>query len=194
MQGRRDCVTPIGYNRAMPIINQPRPTRRACAWCASEFAVNRRPGRPRLYCNHTCRQRAYEHRHGFTHHRSVRPLPGQARGETWTGTGYERTFTGLFPGNGRVHALRTSTRPEGRRRETLCGLLAPPLAGHYFNALHERACTTCTTIAAANPLRYGINASNELARIRALLDETREQRINPAAAINWIITNDPLAA
>ena len=178
----------------MPIIHHPHPTHRPCAWCATEFPVARRPGRPRLYCNHTCRQRAYEHRHGFTHQRTLRPLPGQTRGETWTGTGYERTLTGLFDGNGRVHALRTSVRPEGHRRETLCGLLARPLPGHYFNALHERACATCTPITDNNPLRYGINPSNELARIRALLDETREQRITPTDTINWITTNNPLAA
>jgi hypothetical protein len=123
-----------------------------------------------------------------------RPLPGQTRGQTWTGTGYERTLTGLFDGNGRVHALRTSVRPEGHRRETLCGLLAPPLPGHHFNTLHQRACTTCTTITTNNPLRYGINPSNELAQIRALLNETREQRITPTDTINWITTNDPLAA
>ena len=87
----------------MPIIKQPRPTHRPCAWCATEFAVVHRPGRPRLYCNHTCRQRAYE-------------------------------------------------------------------------------------------LRYGINPSNELAQIRALLDETREQRITATDTINWVTTNHPLAA
>ena len=178
----------------MPIITHPRPTHRACAWCASEYPIAQRPGRPRLYCNHTCRQRAYEHRHGFTHQRTTRPLPGQTRGETWTGTGYERSYTGLFPGNGQVHAMRTSVRPERHRRETLCGLLAPPLPGHHFNTGHQRACATCTTITTTNPLRYGINPSNELATIRALLDETREHRINPTDALHWITTNNPLAA
>jgi hypothetical protein len=149
----------------MPIITHPRPTHRACAWCANEYPIAQRPGRPRLYCNHTCRQRAYEHRHGFTHQRTTRPLPGQTPGETWTGTGYERSYTGLFPGNGRVHAMRTSVRPERHRRETLCGLLAPPLPGHHFNTGHQRACATCTTITTTNPLRYGINPSNELATI-----------------------------
>ena len=56
----------------------------------TEFAIARRPGRPRLYCNHACRQRAYEHRHGFEHQRTVRPLPGQLSGDFWSGTGYER--------------------------------------------------------------------------------------------------------
>ena len=59
------------------IASHPRPTHRPCSWCASEFVIARRPGRPRLYCNHACRQRAYEHRHGFEHQRTVRPLPAQ---------------------------------------------------------------------------------------------------------------------
>jgi hypothetical protein len=145
-----------------------------------------------LYCNHACRQRAYENRHGFVHERTVRALPAQARGETWTGTGYERSMTGLFTGNGRVHALRTSVRPEGRRRETLCGLLAAPLAGQHFNSLHREACKTCVTVAASNPLRFGISPSNELARLRALLDEVRELRIDPGEGLRWISANAPV--
>lgn len=187
-------VTPLAYNHVMPIIRQPRPTHRACSWCASEFPIVRRPGRPRLYCGHACRQRAYEHRHGFEHERTIRALPAQARGETWTGTGYERSLTGLFAGQGKVHAMRTSVRPEGRRRETLCGLLAAPLAGQHFNALHTAACATCVTVAAKNPLRFGIAPSNELARLRAMLDEIRERRIDPKQAFRWIIDNDPQVA
>ena len=178
----------------MPRIFHPRPTHRPCAWCATEFAIACRPGRPRLYCNHACRQRAYEHRHGFEHERTVRPLPAQARGETWTGTGYERSLTGLFAKQGRVHALRTSVRPEGRKRETLCGLLAPPLAGQHFNGLHRAACKTCASVAASNPLRIGISPSNELARMRAMLDEISEKRIDPADCLRWINSNNPMAA
>jgi hypothetical protein len=100
----------------------------------------------------------------------------------------------MVPGHGQVHALRTSVRPEGRRRETLCGLLAAPLAGQHFNALHRGACKTCVAVAASNPLRFGIAASNELARIRAMLDEVREHRIDPAEGFRWITMNDPLAA
>ncbi len=188
------AVTPTAYNDAMPIISQPCPTHRACSWCATEFTVARRPGRPRLYCRHACRQRAYEHRHGFEHERTVRPLPAQARGETWSGTGYERSVSGLVARHGKVHALRTSVRPEGRRRETLCGLLAAPLAGHHFNALHRAACKTCVSVAASNPLRFGVVPSNELARLRAMLDEIGEHRIDPADALRWITANDPLAA
>jgi hypothetical protein len=102
--------------------------------------------------------------------------------------------TGLFEGYGRVHGLRTSVRPEGRKRETLCGLLAAPLSGQHFNVLQPRACKTCVAVAEANPLRLGIAPSNELARIRAMLGEISEQRIDPAQALRWISRNDPLAA
>jgi hypothetical protein len=166
-----------------------RPTHRPCSWCATEFPVTRRPGRPRLYCNHACRQRAYEHRHGFEHQRTVRPLPGQVTGDVWSGTGYERG--GTIAPFGKTHALRTSVRPEGRRRETLCGLLTPPIAGQHFTAMHPRSCRTCTTVADNNPLRYGISASNELARLRSLLDDVDEQRVHAASALSWIRANSP---
>ncbi len=103
-------------------------------------------------------------------------------------------MSGLIGKHGRVHALRTSVRPEGRKRETLCGLLAAPLAGHHFNVLQPRACKTCAMVATANPLRFGIAASNELARIRAMLDEISEHRIDPADVVQWIHANDPIAA
>jgi hypothetical protein len=146
-----------------------------------------RPGRPRLYCRRACRQRAYEHRHGFTHQRSVRPLPGQLPGGSWTGTGYERAVAPF----GKAHALRPSVRAEGTRRETLCGLLARPSGGHHFTTSDHRACTTCTQVTNNNPLRYGINPSNELATLRSLLQDIDEHRIPPTDALTWIRTHSP---
>jgi len=43
-------------------------------------------------------------------------------------------------------------------------------------------------------LRFGITASNELSRLRAMLDEIRERRIDPTDALKWIESNDPLPA
>lgn len=190
-RGRDGCrgngVTPCGYNWCMPRIVHPRPTHRACSWCATEFPIIRRPGRPRLYCRRSCRQRAYEHRHGFVHERTVRPLPGQRPGDSWTGSGYER---GVAP-FGKTHAMRTSVRAEGSRRETLCGLLARPFAGQHFVAGHQRSCVTCTKVADANPLRYGINPSNELATLRSLLEDIDEHRVPPTDALHWIRSNSP---
>jgi hypothetical protein len=93
----------------------------------------------------------------------------------------------------RVHALRTSVRPEGRRRETLCGLLMTPVAGRHFSRLHPKACRTCTKLVAATPLRYGISASNELSHLRALIDEAAERRIAPDGLVDWLNANRPEA-
>jgi hypothetical protein len=142
-----------------------------------------------LYCRQACRQRAYEHRHGFTHRRTVRALPGQHRGQTWTGTGYEQGGTSID--RRRLHAMRTSVRPEGHRRETLCGLLAVPAPGRHFSSVHTKACATCRRIVDSTPLRYGISASNELSQVRALLDEARESRIPPDRVLAWIEANGP---
>ncbi|MEO7371881.1 MAG: hypothetical protein ABIZ69_13505, partial [Ilumatobacteraceae bacterium] len=92
---------------------------------------------------------------------------------------------------GRSHALRTSVRPEGRRRETLCGLLAAPIAGQHFTPMHRRACRTCIDVADANPLRYGISPSNELARLRSLLEDIDGRRIQLTDALSWIRANSP---
>jgi hypothetical protein len=145
-----------------------------------------------LYCAHVCRQRAYEHRHGFRHERTVRALPGQvdtpAIRTATTGTGYERGGHGY--GAAIVHALRPAVRPEGLRRETLCGVLAAP-SGRHFSTMHRTACLTCSAVAARAPLRVPIEPSNELARLRALIDETVEQRLDASAALAWLVDDHP---
>ncbi len=90
-----------------------------------------------------------------------------------------------------AHAMRTSVRPEGPRRETLCGALARPVNGQYFTAMHSRACRTCTEIVDSNPLRFGISASNELSRLRSLLDDIDSRRVEPRDALRWIRANSP---
>lgn len=37
-------------------------TERACLWCGRNFSVPEGPGRPRVYCRQSCRQRDYEAR------------------------------------------------------------------------------------------------------------------------------------
>jgi hypothetical protein len=162
---------------------------RPCSWCTADITIVRRPGRPRLYCNQACRQRAYEHRHGFRHRRIVRSLPGQLGDDPrrmWRptdATGYEAAGQAML--RGAIHALRTSVRPEGRRRETLCGLLAAP-SGRPFSVHHPKSCATCGAVAQANPLRHPIDPSNELARLRAVIDEAVEQRLAAADALRWL--------
>ena len=174
----------------LPVVGQ-----RPCSWCTAPVAVVCRPGRPKLYCNHACRQRAYEHRHGFRHQRSARLLPGQAGDDERRPlkptdlTGYECGGISLL--SGKLHAMRPSVRPEGRRRETLCGLLQAP-NGRRFGRVHPDACATCTAIATKHPLRHTIDASNELARLRAVIDEAMEMRLPPAAALNWLHADAPV--
>lgn len=171
---------------------------RACSWCAADVAIVRRPGRPRLYCNHACRQRAYEHRHGFEHGRTVRPLPGQASDDDrrrvirpTDASGYEAGGIAIL--EGKLHAMRTSVRPEGRRRETLCGLLQAP-NGRPFSTVHPKSCATCAAIARAHPLRHPVQPSNELARLRAVIVEAIEQRLPSTAALRWLAGDAPPSA
>ncbi|MEO6158093.1 MAG: hypothetical protein ABIQ39_10725 [Ilumatobacteraceae bacterium] len=161
---------------------------RACTWCAAEFPIVYRPGRARLYCNHTCRQRAYEHRHGFRHDRTVRRLPGQTSLEprpAHLGSGHERGGHSYNP-KSKIHALRTSVRPERGRRETLCGTLSSPMPGKPFLATHPNVCRVCAQIANDNPLEFPIQPSNELPRLRAMIDEAAEHRNDPTAALRWL--------
>jgi hypothetical protein len=162
----------MAVDPAPVIVDPDRPASRPCTWCARPVPIIRRPGRPRLYCNHGCRQRAYEHRHGFCHVRSPRELPGQLDDAAPSqSTGYE---SGGYGYGGRiVHALRTCVRPEGQRRETLCGLLAAP-SGRPFSTLRPHSCKTCSSVALAAPLRHPVEPSNELARLRAVIEETVE--------------------
>ncbi|MFT3853122.1 MAG: hypothetical protein QM733_10340 [Ilumatobacteraceae bacterium] len=168
--------------------------RRPCSWCTKPVTIVCRPGRPKLYCNHACRQRAYEHRHGFCHQRVPRLLPGQADDDQrpplkpTDATGYECGGISLL--SGKLHAMRPSVRPEGRRRETLCGLLQAP-NGRRFSRSRPDACLTCSSIATKHPLRHTIDASNELARLRAVIDEAVEQRHPPAAALAWLHGDAP---
>jgi hypothetical protein len=37
-------------------------TKRACLWCGRTFSVSNGPGRPRVYCKPSCKQRDYESR------------------------------------------------------------------------------------------------------------------------------------
>ncbi len=184
---------PCWHDPAMPQLARDcigRPAERPCSWCASPILVVHRPGRPRLYCNHACRQRAYEHRHGFTHQRTPRELPGQHPRDRWRGTGYEQG--GRSMAKTRVHALRTAVRAEGYRRETLCGVLAEPLTGRHFDVHHPEACASCRAITQSTPLRFGISVSNELAQLRAMIDEVIEHRVPAALALAWMADNGPL--
>ncbi len=151
---------------------------RPCHWCGRAIVIVRRPGRPRLYCNQPCRQRAYEFRCG----RGVLPprqaSPARPAVIVPVGLarlpGYERATFG--PMRGRHHALRTAGVAErAHRRPTLCGLLARPARG-WFVPDEPDSCLTCARIATARPLPAPVHASTDLAHLRAVLSDAAVER------------------
>ena len=141
--------------------------------------------------DHACRQSAYEHRHGFEHQRTVRPLPGQVVGDVVVGLRLrarrlDRTVrTDPCPAH-----QRQARRPAARNPVRALG------ATHHRPTLHRHASSSLSHLhrrsADSNPLRYGISASNELARLRSLLDDIGEQRVSPTSALSWIRANSPI--
>jgi hypothetical protein len=91
----------------------------------------------------------------------------------------------------RAHALRPSARPEGHRRETMCGLLALPLPGQHFQFRHPKACESCARITRRHPMQFGINAGAELARLRSVIVDVAERRVPPIEALRWIENSVP---
>jgi hypothetical protein len=175
----RNHVTPICYNVGMPFEHQVknRPTQRQCRWCADHFVVALRPGRPRLYCRVSCRQRAYERRKGLG------VLPPSDRLAMQQGgplshlphgrTGYEQ---GILSALGmRAHALRPAGMSErGERRITLCGVLARPIPTP-FGRYAPNACKTCARVETMRPSARPIRVSADLAAFRAILDDVGVQ-------------------
>jgi hypothetical protein len=93
-----------------------------CPSCDRVVEIVRRPGRPRLYCSHACRQRAYRWRRQHAAHTVATPA--------WPAESATARSTQPFHG----HALRSPRDPLSRRRDrhgrevTVCGLLARPHA------------------------------------------------------------------
>jgi hypothetical protein len=173
--GENETVTPFCYNFNMPFEQQSpnRPTQRQCPWCAENFHVAAGPGRPRLYCRVSCRQRAYERRRGLgvlppsdrlAMHQGG-PLTHLPQGQP----GYEQ---GIMAAWGlRSHALRPAGMSErGERRITLCGVLARPVPRRFGKSAHD-ACRTCARVEAIRPSARAIRTSADLAALRAILDD-----------------------
>ena len=170
---RRNCVTGIRYNVAMDIVGiRNRVSSRSCAWCTTEFAAEFRPGRPRIYCRTSCRQRAYERRRGL----AVLPPPDRL---IMSDNGPLSHLPNRYPGYergeirtlyGRKHAMRPSGIAElGERRLTLCGLLARPVARNFHRTSPE-SCLTCKRVENVRPSARAVRPSADLAALRALLD------------------------
>ena len=149
-----------------------RPTTRACAWCGVEFSAVYRPGRPKVYCRASCRQRAYERRRGL----GVLPPPDRAIMSEFVPLqhlpnrfpGYERGEIRTL--QGKAHAMRPAGVAEmGERRLTLCGLLARPVHRSYHGSTHD-ACLTCARVERLRPSARAVRTSADLAALRYFLD------------------------
>ena len=173
---RVNSVTALRYNCHMtneqPSETTCRPSTRTCAWCSTEFVAAYRPGRPRIYCSDSCRQRAYERRSGL----GVLPppdrlimsdflplahlpnrFPGYERGQVWALSG-------------KAHAMRPAGITErGERRLTLCGLLARPVNRSFHRSAAD-ACLTCARVERLRPSARAVRTSADLAALRYLLD------------------------
>jgi len=165
---------------------------RSCAWCTTEFPAEFRPGRPRIYCRTSCRQRAYERRRGL----AVLPPPDRL---IMSNNGPLSHLPNHYPGYergeirtlyGRKHAMRPSGIAElGERRLTLCGLMARPVARNFHRTSPE-SCLTCKRVENLRPSARAVRPSADLAALRALLDRaavetsrTRRQRTKSAEQV-----------
>lgn len=149
------------------------PPRRQCGWCTGTLPIVRRPGRPRIYCTQSCRQRAYERRRGLgvlpppdriimTDGGPLAHLPSRSKN-------YERGEIRIL--QGRAHAMRPAGITErGERRLTLCGLLARPVTRPFDSGGHE-SCRTCAAVERVRPPARPIRLSPDLAALRSLLDQ-----------------------
>ena len=152
----------------------PRPKQRSCLWCSTVFTLRQGPGRKKIYCKVSCRQRAYERRRGL----GVFPPPEQLVARPGGPlshlpnrfTRYEAggmTVNHLY----KVHALRPAGYAEaGERRATLCGLKPRPFNQTFNDGLVEHTCQTCVKIARLRPPARRVFPSSDLAAYRAQLD------------------------
>ena len=168
---------PSGMTAAMndeQIRPIPRPKERACLWCREVFPVPRRPGRQRIYCSQSCRQRAYERRRGLGVFPPPERLITQPGGPLGHLPNRFRTYEagGMSFATGlKVHALRPAGYAEpGEKRATLCGLKRRPSGRPFVAGPPSRTCQTCVKIATMRPPARRTFPSSDLAAYRAQLD------------------------
>ena len=178
---RAPCHTP-GVERCA-CLESPNPARRIAHARGAPQSSSSPADRAalRLYCNHACRQRAYEHRHGFEHQRTVRPLPGQVDRRLVVGYRLRaRRLDGTLRANPCPAHQR---RPEGRAaRNIVRRSWRDPSPASTSPPCILGPVAPVPRSADSNPLRYGISASNELSRLRSLLDDIDEQRVPPTTS------------
>lgn len=156
------------------IIPIGRPKERGCLWCRTTFTLRQGPGRKKLYCRVSCRQRAYERRRGL----GVFPPPEQLITRpggplSHLPNRFTRYEAGSWPMGGRrkVHALRPAGFAErGEKRASLCGVMARPNTRLFNFGDPARTCQTCVRIARQRPPARRPFPSSDLAAYRAQLE------------------------
>lgn len=145
-----------------------------CLWCHAAVPRHRGPGRPRLYCCRSHRQRAYERRRGL----GVLPPPeqliaspgGPLAGLPGSWHAYEAGVSAVYPSR-KVHALRPAgIAGRGNRRATLCGLKRAPSGRAFVPSSTDTVCQTCSAIARRRPSARPLRPSSDLAAYRSQLD------------------------
>jgi hypothetical protein len=163
MDTNNEQIRPIGIAK-----------QRACLWCRTVFPLPRRPGRQRIYCSQSCRQRAYERRRGLGVFPPPERLITQPGGPLGHLPNRFRTYeaggmpfvTGL-----KLHALRPAGYAEpGEKRATLCGLKRRPSGRPFVDGPPATTCQTCLRIARMRPPARRVFPSSDLAAYRAQLD------------------------
>lgn len=155
-----------------------------CAHCHRVFEHPYRPGRRRLYCRRSCRQRAYECRHPpiapprgpWAKPKDPTTTPefgkGGAPPPIWLGGTREFVV-------GKMHALRPGA-PDGRGRvPTLCGTHARPSMRPVYGPHQSDLCRSCARLLHRNPPPSGrpplfelLTAQGHLLDIGKALDES----------------------
>lgn len=152
----------------------PRPSQRSCLWCRGVFTIRQGPGRKKIYCRVSCRQRAYERRRGL----GVLPPPerlvmkpgGPLAHLPNRFLRYEAGGSSVL-GLRKIHAMRPAGYAEpGERRSTLCGVKVRPNGTLFNEGPPEKTCQTCVAVARLRPPARGPFPSSDLAAYRAQLD------------------------
>jgi hypothetical protein len=143
----------------------------SCARCGIVFPRPHLRGRRPIYCNRTCRQRAYEARRraAYRHHLRVPAVPRPAN------------RMASFHEAGRIRGVRHALRPDqpvnqDRRRQTLCGTHVWSMSRHRFGLPDPpmgRDCEVCTRIVKAYPLSRPVDPAPDLAELKHILLATR---------------------
>ena len=161
-------IWPDGVDPGTP----PQTPGRRCQWCSTAIVPTGRPGRPRLYCRRSCRQRAYERRSGIG---VLPPVERRLSSVSNVVASSDPRPHQYEAGMGRAGTVRHAMRPAGRpdragRWPTLCGVEGRPV-GRPFATVDPRACLSCAEIQRSRPPGEPFAPSARLAALRAVVDD-----------------------